>query len=338
MLNRELELRRRKVFIWLILVVVLIVALASGSIAKQDLVTVNVAYQPNMDGTSLLAVGLEKKYFEEYGIKVNPISFLSGPPELQAMAAGDVDFGYIGPGATFLAAQGLAKILTIDNVSYSDSILVRKKSGIKTVQDLKGKVVATPKGTSGEQLLLLALDRNNVNPADVSIVNMDVAGVVAAFVAGKVDAVATWSPYTMEIEKQLGKGNVVWLASYRDFPDKASPSSYLVRPAFLEKNPDLVVRFLKGWIKANDYRKRNMANAVKYTEKLLVQVPPEQLTQMAAITDFYSSNDLNQKLQDGTVFKMYDGLVKAFVKNGQLQQYVDPKSFIDPAPFAQALK
>ncbi|HBF37003.1 MAG TPA: ABC transporter substrate-binding protein [Firmicutes bacterium] len=330
--------RKGKIFMGLTLAVALVVALSGGVIAKQNLVTVNVAYQPNMNGASVLAIGMEKKFFEEYGIKVNSISFLSGPPELQAMAAGDVDLGYIGPGATFLAAQGLAKILTIDNISFSDSILVAKKSGIKKVKDLKGKVVATPKGTTGEQLLLLTLERNNVNAADVSIVNMDVAGAVAAFVAGKVDAVAIWSPYTVEIEKQLGKENVVSLASYKDFPDKASPASYLVRPDFLQKNPDVVVRFLKGWIKANDYRKRNMTSAIQYTGKLLVQVQADQLAQMASITQFYSSKDLNRMLQDGSVYKMYDNLIKAFVKNGQLQQYVDPKNFVDPAPFNKALK
>ncbi len=332
------KVRRGKILMGITLMLVLAAAITGAVSAKQNLVTVNVAYQPNMNGASIIAVGLEKKFFEEYGIKVNPISFLSGPPELQAMAAGDVDLGYIGPGATFLAAQGLAKIITIDNIGFSDSILATKKSGIKTIKDLKGKVVATPKGASGEQLLYLALERNNIDPADVNIVNMDVAGAVAAFVAGKVDAAALWSPYTVEVEKQLGKGNVVLLASYKNYPDKASPASYLVRPDFLQKNPDLVVRFLKGWIKANDYRKRNMTNAIQCTGKLLVQVPVEQLAQMASVTEFYSSKDLNKLLQDGSAYKMYDNLIKAYVKNGQLQQYVDPKNFVDPVPFSKAMK
>ncbi len=334
----NVKVRRGRILMGITLMLVLTAALTGAVSAKQNLVTVNVAYMPDMNAASIVAVGMEKKFFEEYGIKVNPISFLSGPLELQAMASGDVDLGYIGPGATFLAAQGLAKILTIDNISFSDSVLATKKSGIKSVKDLKGKTVATPKGTTGEQLLLLALERNNINRADVNIVNMDVAGVVAAFVAGKVDAVSIWSPYTAEIEKQLKKENVMVLASYKDYPDKASPASYLVRPDFLEKNPDLVVRFLKGWIKANDYRKKNLNHSIEFTGKLLVQVKLEQLAQMASVTQFYSSKDLNRMLQDESVYKMYDNLIKAFVKNGQLQQYVDPKNFVDPVPFSKAMK
>lgn len=314
-------------------------AQTSSSKAYDKMVTVNVGYMPNIHGASPLAVGIEKGYFEEYGIKVNAVKFLSGPPEFQAMASGDLDIGYIGSGATFLAAQGQGKIITIDNVAYSDSIIATKKSGITKIEDLKGKTMAVPKGTTGETLLNLAIEKAGMKASDININNMDVAGAVAAFVAGKVDAVAIWAPYTFEVQSQVGEGNYVVVKTLRDYPDSVYPSSWVARPEFAEKNKDVLVRFLKGWVKANDFRKANLKETAAITAKF-TQVAEDQLYKMGApeITDFYDAQKLNEMLKDGTVNNMYDGLIKSFVVNEKLKEYVDPKTFILTDPLNEALK
>lgn len=307
--------------------------------APKEAVTVNVGYMPNIHAAAPIVVGEEKGYYKENGIKTNAVKFLSGPPLLQAMAAGDIDIGYIGPGATFLAAQGQAKIVTIDNIYYGDMVVATKKSGVSKIEDIKGKSIATPKGTSGEGILNLALRAKGLNPADFNINNMDVAGCVAAFVAGKVDVVAIWAPYTLEMEKQVGKENMVKLVTNRDFPEQSFPGSWVVRPDFLEKNKDVVVRFFKGWAKANDFRKANLSEAAKLTAAF-TQVPEDQLLGMGSpeLTDFFEAKKLDEMLKDGTVNKIYDGLVKNFVKDGKLKEYVDPNKFLAPEVMAEVLK
>jgi NitT/TauT family transport system substrate-binding protein len=217
-------------------------------------------------------------------------------------------------------------------------VLATKKSGIGSVKDLKGKTVGVPKGTSGEMVLNLALEKAGIKPEEVNIVNMDVAGTVAAFVANKVDAVAIWSPYTFEIEKQIGKENVIKLADNTDFfPEYVFPQSWVVNPTFLEKNKDLVVKFVRAWAKANDYRLNNMDEAVKMTSAF-TQVPEDSLKIQVETTKWLTSEEIKKYFQDGTAKQWYENLEKLFVKNGKLKEIVNGDEFIRPEPLYEALK
>jgi NitT/TauT family transport system substrate-binding protein len=217
-------------------------------------------------------------------------------------------------------------------------VLATKKSGIGSVKDLKGKTVGVPKGTSGEMVLNLALEKAGIKPEEVNIVNMDVAGTVAAFVANKVDAVAIWSPYTFEIEKQIGKENVIKLADNTDFfPEYVFPQSWVVNPTFLEKNKDLVVKFVRAWAKANDDRLNNMDEAVKMTSAF-TQVPEDSLKIQVETTKWLTSEEIKKYFQDGTAKQWYENLEKLFVKNGKLKEIVNGDEFIRPEPLYEALK
>lgn len=294
----------------------------------KELKEINIGYMPDMHGATPLVIAQEKGYFEEQGLKPNFIKFLNGPQELQAMASGDLDVGYIGPGAVFLAAQGQAKILMPDSLNTGDMVLTSVKTGIKTGADLKGKKVGVPKGTSGEMVLNLLLKKYNLKPSDVNIINIDVAGAVAAFTAGKVDAVAIWSPYTAEIEKQLGKENIVALATNKDFmPEYTFPQSWVANPNVLEKDEDLVIRFIKAWNKANDYRIANLDEAVKLTADF-TQVPEDSLKVQLDTTEWLKSTDIKAKYEDGSIYSWYENLEKLFVETGKMTEVVDPKEFV----------
>lgn len=295
---------------------------------SNELQTINVAYMPDLHGAAPIAIGESKGYFKQNGLKINPVKFLSGPPEFQAMASGTIDIAYIGAGATFLAAQGQGKIITVDSLNTGDMVLTTKKSGIKGIKDLVGKTVGVPKGTSGEMVLDLALKKNRIKPEQVNILNMDVARTVAAFIAGKVDAVAIWSPYTNTIEKQLGKDNVVKLASNKDFsPEYVFPQSWVVNPKFLKEKPELVQKFIAAWLKSNDYRVSNIDDTIKLTSAF-TQVSEEDLKVQNTTTEWLSRDKL-KSAYNGQVDSWYEGLEKLFVANGKLTSVVKGSEFID---------
>ncbi|WP_066172560.1 ABC transporter substrate-binding protein [Bacillus marinisedimentorum] len=303
-----------------------------------EMPTVNVAYMPDIHGAAPLVIAQEKGYFKEAGINVNLVKFNSGPPEFQAMAAGDIDIAYIGPGATFLSAQGQGDIIAVDSLNTGDMVLATKKSGVKEVKDLEGKTVGVPKGTSGDMVLSLALENAGVDPGKVNMVNMEVAGVVSAFIAEKVDAVAIWSPYTNEIVKQVGEENIVKLADNTDFfPDYVFPQSWVVSPKYLKENEDSVTKFLEAWTKANDFRHENIEETVKMTAEF-TGIDEESLTVQVGTTEFLSSKEIQEKFNDGSAKKWYENLQKLFVKNGKMEEVIDANEFISPEPFNNAVK
>ncbi|MCQ6561756.1 aliphatic sulfonate ABC transporter substrate-binding protein [Paenibacillus mendelii] len=298
--------------------------------------TINFAYMPNMGGAAPIAIGEEKGFFEEAGIKLNAVKFLSGPPEFQAMASGDIDIAYIGPGATFLSAQGQGNIIGLVSLGKSDMVFATKKSGIQEWKDLKGKTVGVPKGTSGEMVLNLGLEKAGLKPEDVNIINMDVAGAVTAYVANKVDAVAIWSPYTTEIEKQVGKENMIKLGDNSSFyPEYSFPSSWVVSPKFLKEKPELVERFMKAMAKVTDYKIKNIDEAVKLTAEY-TQVPEDSLKQELESIEWIDNAKLAEVFSNGEAIKWYDNLQKLFVLNEKLDKAVPSADFLTTEPAIKA--
>ncbi|CAH1193214.1 hypothetical protein PAECIP111891_00509 [Paenibacillus allorhizoplanae] len=310
----------------------------SGSAKKQEVSEIRVGYLPDLNGSPPIVLGEEKGFFKEEGVKVTPVKFLSGPPEFQAMAAGDLDIAYIGAGATFLAAQGKGTILMPMSFSLSDMVLATKKSGVTDWKDLKGKTIGVPKGTSGEMILNLGLEKGGLKASDINIVNMDVAGAITSFVANKVDAVAIWSPYTAEIEKQVGKDNIIKLGDNKTFyPDYVFPASWVVSPKFLKEKPEAVEKFLKAWIKANDYKLQNVEETIKLTAAY-TQVPEASLREQRKGIEWMESKKIAEALQDGSANKWYENLEKLFVATEKMTEIVPADKFIAPQPFLNASK
>ena len=77
----------------------------------------------------------------------------------------------------------------------TDALLVKSDSPIRTIADLKGKRIATGRGSIGHYLLVRVLERAGLRPDDIKLVFLNPGDSKAAFTAGSVDAWATWGVY-----------------------------------------------------------------------------------------------------------------------------------------------
>ena len=124
--------------------------------------------------------------------------FPSAQTLLEALRAGAIDAGAVGDAPFMFAyASGLpAKAIAVSRADgASTAVLVRAASPIKTPADLKGKRIATGRGSIGHYLLLKLLEGAGLGPKDVTIVFLSPADAKAAFASGAVDAWATWGSY-----------------------------------------------------------------------------------------------------------------------------------------------
>ena len=91
--------------------------------------------------------------------------FQSGPPLIEALNAGAIDFGYTGDTPPIFAQTSgvnFVYVASIPQPGKSNAILVRADAGIKSIADLRGKKIALVKGSSAHNVLVQTLVKANV--------------------------------------------------------------------------------------------------------------------------------------------------------------------------------
>jgi len=139
--------------------------------------------------------------------------FAAAAPLAEAMAAEAVDGGNIGDAPfTFAVAGGvpIRAIATSRANPEGTAVLVPSGSPVQDLAGLRGKRIATGKGSIGHSLVLAALKRQGwAPPGDVQLVFLLPSDAKAAWAGGAVDAWSTWEPYTSQAEVLEGGRRVV---------------------------------------------------------------------------------------------------------------------------------
>lgn len=310
---------------------------SAGATASQSLTKVKVAHHLGYSGAAVCAVGTKMGYFKDAGLDVELVPFTSGPSEVAALVSGDLQFGYIGSGATTLAVKGDVEIIYFQNLGDAEAIVVNKSSGIKSLKDLKGKTIATTLGTSGENVVNLALDSVGMSAADVNLINMDMGGCVTAMVAGKVDAVCVWGSYLVTIKKQLGE-NLLQLAKTSDFSDRyASVSSWLTTQKYIDEHPETVQAFCNALSRCFDYWKDNEEQVAVWVSEI-VESDAQTIKDQIGTTFFLNTKELKAKLADGSIRKYYEIQQQSMLDSGKISAAVPIDSYVQWRFMEEAIK
>ncbi|MEZ2388811.1 ABC transporter substrate-binding protein [bacterium RCC_150] len=152
--------------------------------------TIRVAYAQGLQANFYYA--LQHDLFAKHGVKVEGTKFDSGPALISALVGGSADVGYFGVPAMATANEKGAQLQVFsiaNNAGDMAALYVKPDSGIKSIQDLRGKKVATTQNTVAHIFLLLALEKAGMSPSDVQIEFFDPSGLVAGFDRGDLNAV-----------------------------------------------------------------------------------------------------------------------------------------------------
>jgi sulfonate transport system substrate-binding protein len=135
--------------------------------------------------------------------KIEWKEFVAAAPLLEALSAGAIDTGLVGDAPfTFAAASGapVKAIAAIRQSGEGLAILVPEKSPIQKFDDLRGKKIATGRGSIGHQLILAALEAKGWSANDIQLVFLAPSDAKIAYSQGSVDAWSTWEPYVSQEE------------------------------------------------------------------------------------------------------------------------------------------
>jgi sulfonate transport system substrate-binding protein len=178
--------------------------------------------------------------FKPSGIDVQWIDFQFGPPILEAINVGSIDFGYVGDTPPIFAQAANARIrytAAVKQDGTTQAIIVRADSPIKTLADLKGKRVAFGKGSSAHNLLVAGLEKAGLSWSDIVPTPLAPSDATAAFAKGSIDAWSIWDPYLALAEL---RENARVIAYNQDIHEPYS--FYIAGADFVEKYPSLIAR------------------------------------------------------------------------------------------------
>lgn len=214
-------------------------------------VQLRVGYFPNITHAQAV-LGFGTGVFQRAlsGVTVEGRIFNAGPDEMNAIFAGAIDLGYIGPGP---AINGYVKshgaVYVIAGAATAGMLLVaRSGSGITSVKDLAGKTVAIPQLGNTQDIVLRALLKDNgLAPSEsggsVHVIAVQNPDTLALFEKGDLDAALVPEPWGSRLIKQTG-AHVV-LDANQIYGGAIPATVIIVAAPFLKAHPDVVVRFLR---------------------------------------------------------------------------------------------
>lgn len=256
-----------------------------GSQAAAQQVALRLGYYPNITHAPAI-VGLAEGFFTKAlgsNVHLTTQVFNAGPAEVEAMAGGAIDAGYIGPNPAinaFVKSDGSLVRIVAGAASGGAGLVVQK--GITSAAALRGKKLASPQlGNTQDVALRAYLAAHGIHTTtqgggDASITETDNATILQLFKQGQIDGAWVPEPWVSRLVTEAGGTVLVDEASL--WPNGKFPTTELiVTTAFLNAHPATVRHLIEGhvatvnWIKANPAQAQSVVNdaLLKLTQKKL---------------------------------------------------------------------
>jgi NitT/TauT family transport system substrate-binding protein len=222
----------------------------------------------NTSGSAaLIYIAQDRGFFARENLTVNLEDYATGVSAIDAVSQGKINIAWSSEYPLVrksFSKEGISAFVVINR--FTDQyIFGRHDSGIKNISDLKGKSIGLPRNTIAEFYLTRFLELNGISLSDVSLVDVLPEEALNAISSGSVDAVVVWEPYSSQLKTHLADSASVWSIQNMQ-PGFGIISS---RNDWLLYNPELVVRFLKSLVSAEDYLINNPDAARDIVQKEL---------------------------------------------------------------------
>jgi NitT/TauT family transport system substrate-binding protein len=226
--------------------------------------------------------------------------FQGTPPMITALASGDIEIGDLGFSSLAFAIQnaGISDLRIIsddfqDGVpgNYSDEFFVLNDSGIKTVADLKGKVIGTNAGGSAIDIAMRAMLRKNHldDKKDATFVEAAFPNMKSMLAEHKIDLLPGVLPFSLDPELRAMAHP---LFVQKDAMGQTQMIVWTARASFIQKNRAAMVDFMEDALKVLRWYSdpNNHADAIKLLSDMS-KIPPERLDSWLFVKgkDYYRS-------------------------------------------------
>ncbi|WP_130802168.1 ABC transporter substrate-binding protein [Acinetobacter ihumii] len=284
-------------------------------------------------------VAIEKGWLKEAGLNVE-FKWFDYSSSLSAFAANQLDAVLVTNGDNLVTAAGGTKGIMIMATDYSaGNDVIIAKSGINTIQDLKGKSVATEKGLVDHLLLSTALDDAKIPLSDIKLVNSVTNELPQVFASPDVSAIAVWQPVANQALKSVAGSKIIYTS--KDKPGLIY-DTLSVNMSHLSTHKEEWKKMIQVWDKTVKYINdpATHAEAVKIMANR-VGVDPAQYEQFVGGTHLLDLDANKKVFTKGQGFDSIYGSTyhvnKFNVTNGVYKTEIDADGLIYP-DLVQGLK
>lgn len=220
-------------------------------------------------------IAMGEGYFAEEGIEIIPQAVNGSSPILQALAAGQAQFGRPGPAPVIQAnARGMEAVFIYNSLPRSSfGVLVQEESEYHAPDDLKGNPIGVGTADGAEvgfaRTILSAYEMSE--PEDYTFIPVGDGGTALAGLMRD------------EIAAYVGGVADLAILNYRGMPMRdITPeefttlfgNGYAVTREFMEENPEVVQGFVRALVRATHFT-RDPANRDRVLEHIAAGNPQE---------------------------------------------------------------
>ena len=185
---------------------------------------------------------------------VDAIRFRGSPPQITALASGDVDIASLSGAALTAAVNNAGLDLRIigDLLSdgrpghYSLAFMVANDSGIESVADLAGRTVAVNAiGSAGDTAMRVMFADSGLDVGDVNVVEAGLRNHVEMLTTGQVDMAMVLPNFLGRVQ---ATGDFNTLFTMADAIGETQSLVLVARADYIEANRDILVDLMEDWV------------------------------------------------------------------------------------------
>jgi len=226
------------------------------------------------------------------------VRFNGTTPEIQAMAVGELEIASFAPSSFTLAVTN-AKLdvrLVSDLIQdgkkgwFDEPFVVRKDGPVKTIEDVKGKRVATNTiGSASDNAMRIMLRKHGLQDSDFTTVETNFANMFAMIEQDKVDLIAAL-PQSLKEIRDAGRYRTLFTAGEARGP--AQTVAWAMRADFIKAHRPALVDFFEDhlralrWFLDPAHHDEAVAIAAEVTKQ-----KPDELGYFFTHDDFYRDPD-----------------------------------------------
>ncbi|GAB4202516.1 MAG: aliphatic sulfonate ABC transporter substrate-binding protein [Roseiflexaceae bacterium] len=282
--------------------------------ASSEPVTVRLAHFPNLTH-AVGVIGVARGTFKGAlgsNVTLDVKTFNAGPAMIEALFAGEIDLGYIGPNPAingYVRSRGEALRIIAGASSGGALFIVRPEANIKAAKDLENKKVATPqKGGTQDIALRHYIKENGLKTTEeggtVQVLPTENPTILTLFQQGQLDGAWVPEPWASRLILE-GKGEV-FIDERTVWPEgKFVSTNVIVNKKFLDAHPDLVAKFLQAhvdtveWVNSNKTEAKSIIN--QEIERITSKGLPAEVLDKA-----FETTDITYDPLPETLFKSAD--------------------------------